>query len=96
MLLIANTLLCSLYKRNCICAVTNFFTRKKLFPTSASNAQAQLHFSDDQQRAFGISNISNWFTCTLRQTLRIRLQAGAARNTILHLLFNLSNDSTEI
>ena len=28
--------------------------------TSAGNAQAQLHFRDDQQRAFGISNISNW------------------------------------
>ena len=27
--------------------------------TSAGNAQAQLHFRDDQQRAFGISNISN-------------------------------------
>ena len=26
---------------------------------SAGNAQAQLHFRDDQQRAFGISNISN-------------------------------------
>ena len=27
--------------------------------TSAGNEQAQLHFRDDQQRAFGISNISN-------------------------------------
>ena len=47
------------------------FTRKQFFCqllqvtrkrscTSAGNAQAQLHFRDDQQRAFGISNISNW------------------------------------
>ena len=46
------------------------FTRKQFLPTSAGNAQgavctsvgnvqAQLHFQDDQQRAFGISNISN-------------------------------------
>ena len=35
------------------------FTRKQFLPTSAGNAQAQLHFRDDQQRAFGISNISN-------------------------------------
>ena len=33
-------------------------TRKRSC-TSAGNAQAQLHFRDDQQRAFGISNISN-------------------------------------
>ena len=37
------------------------FTRKQFLPTSAGNAQAQLHFRDDQQRAFGISNISNGF-----------------------------------
>ena len=43
---------------NCVCAVTKFFTRKNLLPTSVGNAQAQLHFRDDQQRAFGISNIS--------------------------------------
>ena len=35
------------------------FTRKQFLPTSAGNAQAQLHFRDDQQRAFGICNISN-------------------------------------
>ena len=28
-------------------------------PPSAGNAQAQLHYRDDQQRASGISNISN-------------------------------------
>ena len=33
-------------------------TRKRSC-TSAGNAQAQLHFRDDQQRAFGISNIPN-------------------------------------
>ena len=33
-------------------------TRKRSC-TSAGNAQAQLHFRDDQQRAFGISNISS-------------------------------------
>ena len=61
MLLIPNALCCSLYKRNCVCAVTNFFLPAKTFsPTSASNAQAQLHFRNDQQRAFEISNISNW------------------------------------
>ena len=35
------------------------FTRKQFLPISAGNAQAQLHFRDNQQRAFGISNISN-------------------------------------
>ena len=34
-------------------------TRKRSC-TYASSAQVQLHFQDDQQRAFGISNISNW------------------------------------
>ena len=33
---------------------------RKCSCTSAGNAQAQLHFRDDQQRAFGISNISNF------------------------------------
>ena len=74
MLPFPNTLCCSLYERNCICAVTNFFTKflpannfcqllrvtHKCSCTSAGNVQAQLHFRDDQQRAFGISNISNW------------------------------------
>ena len=36
------------------------FARKRFLPTSAGNAQAQLHFRDDQQRAFGISNFSNY------------------------------------
>ena len=36
-------------------------TRKRSC-TSAGNPQAQLHFLDDQQRVFGISNISN-FAC---------------------------------
>ena len=39
------------------------FTRKQFLPTFAGNAQAQLHFWDDQQRAFGISNISNCVVC---------------------------------
>ena len=74
MLLFPNALCCSLYERNCVCAVTDFFTKflpannfcqllrvtRKRSWTSAGNAQAQLHFQDDQQRAFGISNISNW------------------------------------
>ena len=76
MLLFPNALCCSLYERNCVCAVTKIFT--KFIPannfcqllrvtckrscTSAGNAQAQLHFRDDQPRAFGISNISNWLT----------------------------------
>ena len=73
MLLFPNALCCSLYEHNCVCAShQNFyeiFTRKQFLPTSAGNAQAQLHFCgnaqaqlhfrDDQQRAFGISNISN-------------------------------------
>ena len=63
MLLFPNALCCSLHECNCVCAVTkNFneiFTRKQFLPTSAGNAQAQLHFRDDQQRAFGISNICN-------------------------------------
>ena len=75
MLLFPNALCCSLYERNCVCAVTNIFTKclpannfcqllrvtRKLSCTSVGNAQAQLHFQDDQQRAFGISNISNLF-----------------------------------
>ena len=32
MLLTPNTLCCSLYKHNCICAVTKFFTHKIFFP----------------------------------------------------------------
>ena len=73
MLLFPNALCCSLYERDCVCAVTNIFTKflpannfcqllrvtRKRSCTSASNAQAQLHLWDDQQRAFGISNISN-------------------------------------
>ena len=73
MLLFPNALCCSLYERNCVCAVTKIFTKflpannfcqllrvtRKRSCTSAGNAQAQLHFRDDQQRAFGISNISN-------------------------------------
>ena len=42
-------------------------TRKRSC-TSAGNAQAQLHFRDDQQRAFGISNISN---CVIRCVLSV-------------------------
>ena len=73
MLLFPNALCCSLYERNCVCAVTKIFTKflpannfcqllrvtRKRSCTSAGNAQAQLHFQDEQQRAFGISNISN-------------------------------------
>ena len=77
MLLFPNALCCSLYERNCVCAVFKIFskflpannfcqllrvTRKRSF-TSASNAQAQLHFRDDQQRAFGISSVSNSRFC---------------------------------
>ena len=76
MLLFPNALCCSLYRRNCVCAVTKIFTKflpannfcqllrvtRKSSCTSAGNAQAQLHFRDDQQRAFGISNISNSYT----------------------------------
>ena len=74
MLLFPNALCCSLYERSCVCAVTKTLT--KFLPTnnfcqllqvkrkrsciSAGNAQAQLHFWDDQQRSFGISNIFNW------------------------------------
>ena len=69
MLLIPNTLCCSLYNRNCICAVTRFLSAKnycQLLPTTAGKirtemrrcTQAQLHFRDDQQWALGISKIS--------------------------------------
>ena len=94
MLLFPNALCCSLYERNCVCAVTKIFTKflpankfcqllrvtHKRSCTSTGNAQAQLHFWDDQQRAFGISNISNsvknlipiWnFTNTLIQECKI-------------------------
>ena len=78
MLLFPDALCCSLYERNCVCAVTKIFTKflpannfcqllrvtRKRSCTSAGNAQAQLHFWDDQQRAFGISNISNWISAT--------------------------------
>ena len=74
MLLFPNALCCSLYEPNCVCAVTKFFTKflpannlfqllrvtRKCSCTSAGNAQAQLHLLDDQQRAFGINNISNY------------------------------------
>ena len=77
MLLFPNALYCSLYELNCVCAVTKIFTKflpannfcqllqltRKRSCTSAGNAQAQLHFRDDQQRAFGISNISNCRCC---------------------------------
>ena len=73
MLLFPNGLCCSLYERNCVCAVAKIFTKflpennfcqllrvtRKCSCTSAGKAQAQLHFQDDQQRAFGISSISN-------------------------------------
>ena len=63
MLLFPNALCCSLYERNCVCAVTKIFTKllpannfcqllrvtRKRSCTSAGNAQAQLHFRDDQQ-----------------------------------------------
>ena len=66
MLLFPNTLCCSLYEQkmfmkflpaNNFCQLLRV-TRKRSC-ASAGNAQAQLHFRDDQQRAFGISNISN-------------------------------------
>ena len=83
MLLFPNALCCSLYERNCVCAVTNIFTKflpannfcqllrvtRKCNCTSAGNGQAQLHFRDDQQRAFGFwqhlqltEGLSNSFT----------------------------------
>ena len=63
-LLFPNALCCSLYERKvCICVVTKIFTKflpanyfcqllrvtRKHSCTSAGNAQAQLHFRDDQQ-----------------------------------------------
>ena len=71
MLVFPNALCCSLYERNCVCAVTKIFTKflpannfcqllrvtHKRSCTSAGNAQAQLHFRDDQQRAFGKAQI---------------------------------------
>ena len=58
MLLFPNALCCSLYERNCVCAVTKTFTKflpannfcqllrvtRKRSCTSAGNAQSQLHF----------------------------------------------------
>ena len=41
---------------------------RKCSCTSAGNAQAQLHYRDDQQRAFGISDISN---CVLHCVSRV-------------------------
>ena len=84
MLLFPNALCCSLYERNCVCAVTKILTKflpannfcqllqvkRKRSCTSAGNTQVQLHFRDDQQRAFGISNISN---CCLRRSSCVKL-----------------------
>ena len=88
MLLFPNALCCSLYERNCVCAVTKISTKflpannfcqllrvtRKRSCTSAGNAQAQLHFRDDQQRAFGISNISN---CALPPKPRFNFKMAA-------------------
>ena len=63
MLLFPNTLCCSLYECNCVCAVTKIFTKflptnnfcqllqvtRKHSCTSAGKAQAQLHFQDDNR-----------------------------------------------
>ena len=64
---IQNAFCCSLYKRNCVCPVTAFLPAinfanfcQLLRVKNNSNTQAQLHFRDDQQMAFGISNISYW------------------------------------
>ena len=68
MLLFPNALCCSLYECNCVCAVTKIFTKflpannfcqllrvtRKRSCTSAGNAQAQLHFQDDQQTTEGV------------------------------------------
>ena len=65
MLLIPNALCCSVYKHNCVCAVTEFLPAKyfcQLLRVKRTimcrHVQAQLHFPDDQQRTFEISNIS--------------------------------------
>ena len=44
---------------DCYTGVPLLRVTRKRSCTSAGNAQAQLHFRDDQQRASGISNISN-------------------------------------
>ena len=107
MLLFPNTLCCSLYERNCICAVIKIFTKflpannfcqllrgtRKRSCTSAGNAQAQLHFRVDQQRAFGIRNISNclksyipclfylpFCTCGVGYVFFIRFHLAACRS----------------
>ena len=84
MLLFPNALCCSLYERNCVCAVTKIFTKflpannfcqllrvtRKRSCTSAGNAQAQLHFRDDQQRGrlkLATSPI-NWSAIVLRSS----------------------------
>ena len=88
MLLFPNALCCSLYERNCVCAVTKIFTKvlpannfcqllrvmRKRSCTSAGNAQAQLHFRDDQQRGFGISNIPNSLALNLFHTIPLSTQ----------------------
>ena len=93
MLLFPNALCCSLYERNCVCAVTKIFTKflpannfcqllrvtPKHSCTSAGNAQAQLHFRNDQQRAFGISNISNWVVFRLLPTTHAKTHAKQTR-----------------
>ena len=54
-----------IFTRKHICQLLRV-TRKRSC-NSAGNAQAQLHFRDDQQRAFGISNISNcMMLCVMR------------------------------
>ena len=112
MLLIPNALCYSQYKCNCVCAVTKFFYPQKNFSqflrvtctcscTSAGNAQAQLHFRDDQQRVFGISNICNCKVPNLKfgENLRTSSHKGSPKLvrtyltcflwTWMHLIYRL-------
>ena len=101
MLLFPNARCCSMCERNFVCVVTKIF--KKFLPannfcqllrvtrkrncTSDGNAQAQLHFRDDQQRAFGISNISNWRPIPGGKSLQLRQliikTCGVSENPII-------------
>ena len=88
MLLFPNALCCSLYEHNCVYVVTKIFTKflpadnfcqllrvtRKCSCTSVGNTQVQLHFRDDQQRAFGISNISNWLNTYTIITIKQKFQ----------------------
>ena len=104
MLLFPNALSCSLYERNCVCAVTKTFPKflpannfcqllrvtRKRSCTSVGNAQAQLHFRDNQQRAFGVSNITDYNLYDFKLAVT---SMPSLLDTLIKMLVNLIKQS---